>query len=99
VQPWNADRAIVVTAKMVGQPFPPTPQNGRVDSATGLSGEGGAIPAVMLSLAALLASAAFAVFLYRRASMRSAYLLTTPCLVAFTIISAENISRLFPAWM
>ena len=40
-QPWNSSDATVVTATMQGKPFEPTPQNGRSESQTGTSGDGG----------------------------------------------------------
>jgi hypothetical protein len=41
---------------------------------------------------------AAAVVLYRRARPRSAYLLTAPPLVVATILTAEAVARLLPAW-
>lgn len=97
--PWNSERATVVVADLEGQPFPPTPQNGRLDSATGLRGDRKAVPAVLLSLLALLAACGATVVFYRRASFRSAYLLTTPVLVVAIIVTVENAVRLLPAWL
>lgn len=97
--PWNASRATVVVAKMEGLPFEPTPQGGRTDSTSGLSGESSAWASVVLVLLAFGATAVAAVYLYRRWSFRSAYLLTTPPLVVFTILLAENVTRLLPSWL
>lgn len=97
--PWNATRATVVVAGLEGKPFPPTPQNGRLDSTTGLGGDRSAVPAVLLSTLGLLSAGVATVLLYRRASFRSAYLLTTPVLVVLLIVTVENLVRLLPAWM
>ena len=53
-------------------------------------------PIVPLAFAAVTVGA---LYLYRRCTIRSAYLLSTAPLVAFTVLAAESISRLFPAWM
>jgi hypothetical protein len=50
---------------------------------------------VLALVAILIGSVAF----YRRASLRSAYLLTTAPLLVFTILAAEAMSRLLPAWL
>ncbi len=98
VSPWNSSRAVVVVAKLDGKPFPPTPQGGRTDSQTGLSGDASARAAAALALLALGATAAAAVFLYRRTSARTAYLLTTPPLIVCVVLLAEAGSKLLPAW-
>jgi sortase A len=97
--PWNASRAVVVVAKMDGKPFEPTPQGGRTDSTTGLSGESAAWAPLLLVMMGFAAAAVAAVYLYRRWSFRSAYLLTTPPLIVFTILLAETLTRLLPSWM
>lgn len=97
--PWNGDQATVVIARLDGLPFPPTPQNGRVDSATGLAGDAAAVPAVLLCLLALAVSGMVTVLLYRRASLRAAYLLTTPVLMVLLVVTAEQLARLLPAWV
>jgi sortase A len=96
--PTNSERATIVIAKLQGQPYEPTPQGGRTDSGTGLSGDATAWAPLILSLLAFGASAAGAVLLYRRTSARVAWLLTTPPLIVFSILMAESLSRLFPAW-
>jgi hypothetical protein len=65
----------------------------------GNSGESGAWAELLLSVLALAVVAVGALYLYRRCTVRSAYLLTTAPLVAFTVVAAESISRMFPAWM
>lgn len=99
VNPRNGDLATVVVAKLSGLPFPPTPQGGRTDSQTGHAGDAAAWPPFVLALAGFALAAAAAVVLYRRSSVRIAYLLTTPPLIAFVILAAESFSRFFPAWM
>ncbi|HEX4217902.1 MAG TPA: class E sortase [Acidimicrobiales bacterium] len=97
--PWNTDRAVVVTARMQGLPFAPTPQQSRSPSQTGTGGDPGSLPLLILALLALGATIVGAAALYRRASLRSAYLLTTAPLIVFTILGAEAAGRLFPAWL
>jgi hypothetical protein len=97
--PRNDSQATVVVAVLQGLPFAPTPQNGRTDSQSGLSGDPVAWPALVLALAGFTAAAAAAVVLYRRSTIRIAYLLTTPALIAFVILAAESASRLLPSWM
>src|SRR6185312_11173497 len=84
--PLNSTKAAVVVAELEGKPFPPTPQGGRTDSQTGLSGESSALAAVVLALLALAVTAAASIFLYRRSSARTAYLLTTPPLIVFVVL-------------
>jgi sortase A len=97
--PWNTDRAMVVVARMEGKPFPPTPQESRSPSQQGNSGDPSALPWLVLTLLALLATVAGAVALYRRSAIRTAYLLTTAPLLALTVLAAEAASRLLPAWL
>jgi sortase A len=97
--PWNTSRAIEVTAMLHGRPYVAIPQGARSPSQQGNGGEGGAWAELLLSLQALVLIAVGAVFLYRRCTIRSAYLLTTAPLVACTVLAALAISRLLPAWM
>ncbi|MEZ5145255.1 MAG: class E sortase [Acidimicrobiales bacterium] len=96
--PTNGERATIVVAKMEGKPFAPTPQNGRTDAQTGMVGDSSAWAPVILAFLALVASAAAATVLYRRSTGRVAYLLTAAPLMVFTIVFAEQLSRLLPAW-
>jgi len=96
--PWNSAEAEVVVAVMIGKPFAPTPQNGRMADQTGNTGDTTAWPIVLLSVIFLAATIAGTVLLYRRSSPRVAYLLTVPPLVVFAILAAESFSRLLPAW-
>jgi sortase A len=97
--PWNSDRAVVVTAALHGKPYPATPQERSEPSQMGNSGESGAWIVLILSIVGFAAVVLGALYLYRRCTVRSAYLLSTAPLVAFTVLAAESISRLFPAWM
>jgi sortase A len=99
VAPWNSSRTIEVTAALRGRPYGATPQEGQSPSQQGNAGDSSAWAELVLSLLALAIVAAGAVFLYRRCTVRSAYLLSTAPLVAFTVLAAEGISRLLPAWM
>jgi len=96
--PWNASGAVVAVAKMEGVPYVPTPQGGRTSGQTGLSGETDGRAAALLALALLGAVMAGSVYLYRRVSSPSAYLLTIAPVAAAAIIAAETLSRLLPAW-
>lgn len=99
VAPWNVSRAIEVTAVLHGKPYVATPQGARSASQQGNTGESGAWAELILSLQALVIVAVGGIFLYRRCTIRSAYLLTTAPLVACAVLAAEAISRLLPAWM
>ena len=98
VRPGNASKATVVLAKMEGDPFPPTPQGGRTDGQSAVSGDSGALAGLVLAIQGFLLAAVASVFLYRRFSSRSAYLMTMPVLLAFVVLSAEAAGRLLPAW-
>lgn len=97
--PWNSDLALVVVARMQGQPYTPTPQESRSPSQEGNSGDPAALAWLLLATLALAACFAGALVLYRRSTLRSAYLLTTAPLLAFTVLAAEALSRLMPAWL
>jgi sortase A len=97
--PWNSDRAVVVTAVLQGKPYPATPQQSRDTGQLGNTGETGAWLELLLGVLGFAAVVVGAVYLYRRCTVRSAYLLSTAPLVALTVLAAESISRLFPAWM
>ena len=96
---WNTSDAVVVTAKMVGEPFAPTPQGGRSDTQTGKTGESGMWASLALALLLYGGAIAASVFLYRRMKFRVAYVLTVAPLVALTVVTGETLSRLLPAWM
>ena len=96
--PWNGTDATVVVAKLQGSPFPPTPQGGRYDGESGRSADASALPPLVLATLAYGAAISAAVVLYRRASLRVAYLLTAAPLLVGTIVFAETAARLLPAW-
>ena len=97
--PWNTNTAVVVKAKLLTEPFAPTPQGSRSASETGMHGDSGAWPTVVLSLLALVGVVVASILLYRKMKFRIAYVLTIAPLVVVTIISGEAIARLFPAWI
>jgi sortase A len=97
--PWNSSAAIVVTARMDGKPFEPTPQNGRSDQETGRDAESGVWASVALAVLLYGGAIAAAVILYRKMRFRVAYILTIAPLVALTVITGETLTRLLPAWM
>lgn len=97
--PWNNDLAVVVVARMDGKPFPPTAQESRSLSHQGNAGTASASAWLVLALLALVATAVGAVALYRHTTMRSAYLLSTAPLLAFTVLVAIAASHLLPAWL
>lgn len=97
--PWNGGQAVVVTAQLRGKPYPATPQGRHDPSQLGNTGESSAWIELVLSLVGFALVVLGALYLYRRCTIRSAYLLTTAPLVALTVLAAESISRMFPAWM
>jgi sortase A len=97
--PWNSKRAVIVVAKMQGLPFTPTPQQSLSPSELGNAGDSGAWAELVLALLAMGALVFGAIALYRRSSTRSAYLLSTPPLLACTVLAVEAASRLLPAWL
>lgn len=96
--PWNGSKATVVVAKLEGKPFTPTPQGSRTDAETGLNGSSSALAPLFLALIAFGVAAAAGVFLYRRTSARSAYLVVAPPMIAFTVLAAESAILLLPSW-
>lgn len=96
--PLNGTAATVVVAKLQGKPLAPLAQGGRTDAQTGAAGDATAWPALVLALLAYVTAVVAAVVLYRRSSGRVAYLLTAAPLLAFTVLAAESLSRLLPAW-
>jgi sortase A len=96
--PGAADEAVVVVARMEGQPFPPTPQGGRTLDADGRSGSSSTWSSLILALLAYVVAVVGAVWLNRNVPWRSAYLLTAPVLVALTIVVADELVAILPAW-
>ncbi|HKE74374.1 MAG TPA: class E sortase [Acidimicrobiales bacterium] len=96
--PWATGRATVAVATLEGHPFEPTPANGRTTAQDGRGGDSDVLAPILLALVAYTATAAAALVIYRRGSVRTAYLLTAPPLVAGTFLVAETVARLLPAW-
>jgi len=96
--PWNSGEATVVIAVMKGEPFEPTPQNGRSVKGAGNEGDSSKWPVTVLAFLCLAAAVGGAVLLYRRSTPKIAYLLTVPPLLAFAILASESFSLLLPAW-
>lgn len=90
--------AVVVIARMESQPFEPTPQGGRTPDDDGRSGSSDGTAALLLALIAYAAAVAATVWLHRTVPWRSAYLLSAPLLVALTIVLADEVASLLPAW-
>jgi sortase A len=97
--PWNSSRAIEVTAVLRGKPYGALPQEARSPGQLGNIGDSSAWGELVLSMQALVVVVVGGLFLYRRCTVRSAYLLSTAPIVASTVLAAEAISRLLPAWM
>lgn len=97
--PWNTSLTLVVVAGLQGHPYQPTPQEARSPSQQGNAGDPTALAWLLLAILALGACFVGAFVLYRRSSPRVAYLLTTAPLLAFTVLAAEALSRLLPAWL
>ncbi|MET8852750.1 sortase [Amycolatopsis sp. NPDC004625] len=96
--PLAATEATVVTAKLEGRPFRPTPQNGRADAQDGRTGDPGAWAALVLAFGGFVAAAAGATVLYRRWRPVSTYVITAPVLLTLAALAALALWRLFPAW-
>ncbi|EOD60038.1 sortase [Amycolatopsis vancoresmycina] len=96
--PLAATEATVVTAKLEGRPFRPTPQNGRADAQDGRTGDPGAWAALVLAFGGFVAAAAGATLLYRRWRPVSTYVITAPVLLTLAALAALALWRLFPAW-
>ena len=96
--PWNGSSATVVVAGLMTKPFAFTPQGARSPTETGMTGDRGVAPTVVLSLLFLLGVVVASVALYRKLQFRVAYLLTIAPLVAATVIAGEQLIRLLPAW-
>ncbi len=97
--PWNSSKAVIVVARMLGQPFQATPQESRTISLQGNGGDTGALPWLMISLLILGVVVVGSREFYRRLSLRAAWLLTTAPLIVATLFVALAGSRLIPAWL
>jgi sortase A len=99
VLPWNHTKATVVVAQLRGQPFTPTPQESTGVSGYGTRGDSAAWAGLILAVLALVVAGAGTVALFRRGTVRAAFLLTAAPLFALTVVAAESASRLLPAWL
>jgi hypothetical protein len=97
--PSNRSSAIVVVAKLTGTAFAPTPQGGRRNSDIGTRGDPGSGAPALLAFLVYGLTMAGSVALYRRLQPRTAYLLTIGPILAITIVTAETLSRVLPAWV
>jgi len=97
--PWNTGKALVVVARMDDVPYEGTPQAARSTNQQGNGDDPEALAWLILAVLGLMAVFIGAVFLYRRLSLRSAYLLSTAPIVLLTILAAEAASHLLPAWL
>lgn len=98
-RPWNKSAAVVVVASMKAEPFEPTAQNGRSARQTGREGESSARASVVLTMLLFALTLSGSVAMYRWLAVRTAYLLTVGPVIAVTVIAAETVSRLLPAWI
>jgi sortase A len=96
--PWSTGEAVVVVARLEGQPFAPTPQGGRTVEGDGRHADPGILAPLLLAALLMLVAVVAAVWLHRSVPWRSAYLLSAPLLVAATILLAEQIAGTMPAW-
>jgi sortase A len=97
-RPWVDDEALVVVATMDTTPFAPTPQGGRTTGNDGRQGDPAVTAPFLLALLAYGAAVAAAVWLFRNVRWRSAYLISLPLLIALTVVLAEQVVRILPAW-
>jgi hypothetical protein len=97
--PLNGSRATVVTARLLSTPFEPTVQGTRDPSETGFTGDPGTWAAVLLALGAFVAVIVGSVLLFRRMRFRTAYLISIAPLIAVTVVAAQAVARVLPAWM
>jgi sortase A len=96
--PWGTSDALVVVARLDGQPYAPTPQGGRTPQGDGRHGDPGFGAPLLLAALFTVAAMATSVWLYRNLPWRSAYLLSAPLVVAATIVLAETMAAALPAW-
>jgi sortase A len=95
---WGSSRT-VVTARLIGkvQPAPAGKPTVLRPSQAGLAGGGGAGPALALWLEILLVVAVATVVAYRRLPHWSAYVITTPIVLAGIWLVYTTLGRLLPA--
>jgi sortase A len=96
--PWSTGDAVVVVARLDGQPFAPTPQGGRTSEGDGRHGDPDVAAGLILASLLIVVAITGAVWLHRNLPWRSAYLLSAPVLVATTVLLAEQLAATLPAW-
>jgi sortase A len=94
-----ADRRVVVVARLVGRPY--TTPAGRPtevrSSELGLNTEGSSVLAVVLWLQLLLLACIFAVWLVRRQSRASVYLVMAPVILLLALLVFDSVTLLLPS--
>jgi sortase A len=96
--PLASGRAVVVVAKLEGQPFEPTAQGTRPQAVPGAGGDRSGIGTLGFFALVFASIAGAAAVAPRRWKPLVAHLLTTPVLVVLAVVVAEQASRLLPAW-
>ncbi len=97
---YSARQRIVVEAKLVGNPAPPTPRSGQVDTVDDLAGgnDSARRPALFFSLAAITLWFATWLFAHRYRRWKwPAYLVTLPFFAVLLFFAFDYINQLLPA--
>jgi sortase A len=95
---WSADGRLVVSATLIGNPFPSTTLSRTLDAdGLGLTGERDAVPYMLVWLELLAAAGFLAAFAATRWSAARTWLVFAP-IIAFTLwLFFESVVRLLPA--
>ncbi len=95
---WTASNRLVVSATLVGDPFPATALRRTLDpDGLGLTGERGAASYALVWLELLAVAALLTVFAASRWSKMTTWVVFTPVLAAALWLFFENAARLLPA--
>ena len=95
---WTANGRLVVTATLVGNPFPPTTLSRTLDAdGLGLTGERDAAPYMLVWLQLLAIAALAAAYAATRWSASRAWLVFAPVLMLTLWLFFESATRLLPA--
>ncbi len=95
---WTASSRLVVSATLVGDPFPATALRRALDpDGLGLTGERSAVPYALVWLELLAVAALMTVFAASRWSKMTTWVVFTPVLAAALWLFFENAARLLPA--
>jgi sortase A len=96
--PWAANGRLVVTATMLGNPFPPTVLQRTLDAdGLGLTGERDSAPNVLVWLELLAVAALLATFVRSRWSAARTWLVFAPAIALLVWLFFESVVRLLPA--